>query len=642
MAINDVVNADGSLNIVRLGEYHDDLDKHATQLAGNSTQLAETATKAELTNAVTPIESDLLNKADISYVNQKVENIVDWKPRGVYATLSELEVAYPIGTTGIYLISGTGHAYAWNATIWTDLGEYKGNDITNRIPLTWVEGYINTSGSKIANVVYNYSDLFVLTKGTKVYINAIGSENVALLSKWNANDTFIKMSLVGNNTLGHQYEATEGIEYLRVTTQSATLENAYVEITSSREKSLVPIIESVEQFNTLTDDIRYGKEVDLTWNAGFLRLDGTIGASAAYKYSNSFTIFKGDKITIYVGGSSSTSFLSKWDANGVFVKNLITGNWIDAIGTGTTLPYRYTATEDIEYLRITNNYTYYLSPRVIVLNGSLVGLSEDIKYVEEVANGNIELLNTKIETVKVNSLVVSPQSIRKPVINFQFDDGITTDANVVSLFKSYNYFCGFALPTPINRDTEYLQYQEDGFEILSHATYGDAMSSGTTPSTEIELVMRTSKELLTARGFNIKGWVTPASELHESYMPIVKKYYEFAFTDYLGEWNTTMPENPYNTFIEDTRRLKRVSMQSSTQQSCLDAIDKVIADGGILTFYAHSYPDGTVLPQTKMVAILDHLKTKTDANKCLVLKPSDAYTHLYTLRHSDILSLLQV
>lgn len=52
------------------------------------------------------------------------ETIGDGSPKGVYATLSDLESAYPTGTTGIYVVSADGHWYYWNGSAWTDGGTY--------------------------------------------------------------------------------------------------------------------------------------------------------------------------------------------------------------------------------------------------------------------------------------------------------------------------------------------------------------------------------------------------------------------------------------------------------------------------------------------------------------------------------------
>jgi lysophospholipase L1-like esterase len=88
----------------------------------NVAQLAEKATRDELTNG-------LAQKADKSYVDTQISNIGDASPKGVFATLTDLQTAYPSGTTGIYVVSANGHWYYWNGSAWTDGGVYQSTGI---------------------------------------------------------------------------------------------------------------------------------------------------------------------------------------------------------------------------------------------------------------------------------------------------------------------------------------------------------------------------------------------------------------------------------------------------------------------------------------------------------------------------------
>ena len=65
----------------------------------------------EIDNRVTSVENEL-------------SSVAQGSPKGVYATLSDLENAYPSGTTGIYVVSANGHWYYWNGSAWIDGGAY--------------------------------------------------------------------------------------------------------------------------------------------------------------------------------------------------------------------------------------------------------------------------------------------------------------------------------------------------------------------------------------------------------------------------------------------------------------------------------------------------------------------------------------
>ena len=341
---------------------------------------------------------------------------------------------------------------------------------------------------------------------------------------------------------------------------------------------------------------------------------GAVVSDTRYRLSNIVTLMQGQTIRLKTAVSPNVLSLSKWTSGGVFVSGLLTGN--DSIQI-----YEYTATDTVEYVRICDNILYLAIEDVF------------LKYIED--KGTIlDTLGEKTNLISSNYDKISPQAIRKPVINFIFDDGNTSDASIVDTFKLYGFVCGFAILSDNTRVDEYLGYQDDGFEILSHSTDGVPMSDGTTDVSIIENKFKLSKQTLESEGFKITGWVTPSSELHANYLPALKKYYEYGYTDYLGLWEPTDTENPYNVFLEDTRRFKRVSMEETTTDDCKSAIDKAILDGGMLTFYAHENID-------MLTTLLSYLRSKVDAGECVVSTPTECYKHYYSLRHDDVLMLLQ-
>ncbi|MDT2670003.1 glycerophosphodiester phosphodiesterase family protein [Enterococcus dongliensis] len=66
-------------------------------------------------------------KADKSFVDAQFASIVSGAPKGTYATLTALELAYPQGTDGIFLVLENGNWYYWNAQskIWLSGGIYQ-------------------------------------------------------------------------------------------------------------------------------------------------------------------------------------------------------------------------------------------------------------------------------------------------------------------------------------------------------------------------------------------------------------------------------------------------------------------------------------------------------------------------------------
>jgi hypothetical protein len=49
---------------------------------------------------------------------------VSGAPKGVYATLTALQTAFPTGNPNIYLVTADGHWYYWNDFTWVSGGAY--------------------------------------------------------------------------------------------------------------------------------------------------------------------------------------------------------------------------------------------------------------------------------------------------------------------------------------------------------------------------------------------------------------------------------------------------------------------------------------------------------------------------------------
>lgn len=69
------------------------------------------------------------SKADKAYVDMQISNVGSASPKGTYATLDDLENAYPNGTAGIYVITADGNWYFWDGTEWVSGGTYQSTGI---------------------------------------------------------------------------------------------------------------------------------------------------------------------------------------------------------------------------------------------------------------------------------------------------------------------------------------------------------------------------------------------------------------------------------------------------------------------------------------------------------------------------------
>lgn len=232
------------------------------------------------------------------------------------------------------------------------------------------------------------------------------------------------------------------------------------------------------------------------------------------------------------------------------------------------------------------------------------------------------------------------QTIRKPTISFIFDDGLPSTSDLVSLFDSYGWKCGFAILANSNLPNikdNFLSYQSKGYEILSHSTDGVAMQDDSLTIDDVEVKMKKSKEILINNGFNITGWVTPSTWLNNKYFDNLCKYYEYGF----GHLDTNQVVSHHVFWGNDIRQLERWSLQSKTLEQTKAEIDSTINECGYLCFYAHEYPstenDNFTIENMKI--IMDYIKKYIDNGKVQVLTPRCAINDYYTVRHSDLLNL---
>ncbi|HFU4089740.1 TPA: phosphodiester glycosidase family protein [Streptococcus suis] len=159
-----------------LGSRLDEVDNKQQQ---TTAQLAQTAKKTE--------------------VDMKLSQIVSGTPKGTYATLTDLQTAFPDGSTGIYVVSDDGKWYFWNGTVWTLGGIYqsagiadesitpeKTTFINNALTFTLERGTItngvndNTISERrvrSTSIVKHTDGIYIVRKDANYLIGAVTYEN---------------------------------------------------------------------------------------------------------------------------------------------------------------------------------------------------------------------------------------------------------------------------------------------------------------------------------------------------------------------------------------------------------------------------------------------------------------------------------
>lgn len=120
------VSSEGTTYTTLKQRLDEEYGKVTSDLAQREQEISSLETNKADKTEVTSLVND---KADKTYVDTKVGNIVDGSPKGTYATLSELQTAFPTGTTGIYVVSGDGKWYFWNGSAWTAGGVYQAKSV---------------------------------------------------------------------------------------------------------------------------------------------------------------------------------------------------------------------------------------------------------------------------------------------------------------------------------------------------------------------------------------------------------------------------------------------------------------------------------------------------------------------------------
>lgn len=113
---SEVVDARGNHQL--LGDRLNSVD---SQLAQTNQQVSNLENTKAGKNEVNQLAS---NKADIIYVDNKIESLDGLQLKGAFNTLAELRSAYPEGSPGLYMVYANNHWYFWGGDDWE-----KGNEL---------------------------------------------------------------------------------------------------------------------------------------------------------------------------------------------------------------------------------------------------------------------------------------------------------------------------------------------------------------------------------------------------------------------------------------------------------------------------------------------------------------------------------
>ncbi len=197
-------------------------------------------------------------------------------------------------------------------------------------------------------------------------------------------------------------------------------------------------------------------------------------------------------------------------------------------------------------------------------------------------------------------------------ITFQFDDGHRSHYEIAfPLFKKYGFVgnIGIVAGRCSMSDEEILQMQSAGWEVLSHACEHKNRMTEELDSQMARHEIVDSKQILQARGFNVKGFLTPMSQCHKKWHPMLRANYEHAFTVYTNSSQLPIEklvmERPVNRF-----ELHRAGMAGKTLEELKAYVDYVAENDAWLVFYDHDIGVGKNITAERLDALLTYCEEK--------------------------------
>lgn len=227
---------------------------------------------------------------------------------------------------------------------------------------------------------------------------------------------------------------------------------------------------------------------------------------------------------------------------------------------------------------------------------------------------------------------------RRPQIGFIIDGEYDKNEDMHDVFAAHGVTCGYAVPWntdfPNNPLTKYVQWQNEGFEMITHGNYAIPEDYSGSDATAIGYINDSIKRMR-ANGLYPKGFIGSSGSVAERFIPYIKRLYDWAAT--VANHSTTA-ESCILFGVDKPYDLWRYSMQLSTLDQQKAAVDRCLSQNGLLLFYGHAKSDNA---DYFTEANLDALLTYIESVGAEVVNPSIGIEQYFAVRYDDIYSLIQ-
>ena len=598
-------------------------------------------------------------------VYNAISNIADASPNLDYATLSDLNTAFPSGATGVYVIPDDGHWYYWNGSAWTDGGVYQSTsdhadvvtlkdavlrDSTNLLdesnieadvsPVTW--GTPDYTETYAAVGTYTSPVIEVVVGETYAVLDATGfTTDQWGIAQYSADTLWVSST---NTSTSGLYTVPAGIKYIRVTKDKLMAQVKLYDANFSEgyetygEKSNVPTDSELEatndrvlaienDYSTNDDLLNQIDKTDLVSSVGEVIFDFGVPDSienATVTYSTSIV----KRTSQSVKSVSLASNNNRLD---------YTGLSIDVLEDDVLSFFLYADEEDIA-----TTATIYLSINdVVVATVSSYTNVHGWNCFKWVVSADTTITSVKLlmqgasSTVYLDSIVKNYKL--KPCVLLNFDSMYTNLTDIVyPLLKSYNYPATFAFQnghvfTDGNAITKasFLDMLDDGWDYSMYGAGGTRPASITDISLYddwVDYLQEYLDDLAVVGVFNPSAYFAPNNAGSDMLVAVTK---ELGFKSY----RMSNSKIPITHWDEETFEMPTGFISDSNLSTVQGHIDDAIEQGNCVSIFTHSIyasnPDPALYTSTSVyTSLLNYIKTYVDNGQLEVITYRDFYSRM--------------
>lgn len=259
----------------------------------------------------------------------------------------------------------------------------------------------------------------------------------------------------------------------------------------------------------------------------------------------------------------------------------------------------------------------------------------------------VERLNYSVNEInnslrKVETSLSNPYAYihaRRPIVGFILDGDYEYNATFEKMFYDQGMNIGFApsYTTNFSNNTlkTYLEWQEKGHEILVHSAKVLGEVNDFTDEEAVEFLKQGYKTFVDY-GFDVHGLIGSHGAIAERYLPTIRSLYDYASTkgNHSAAYTGAGAESCLFFNMDNPYKLWRYSMTNITLDQMKAAVNRAIAENGLLLFYDHAQSEywNADSISNRLAPLIEYVKS----TGVTVKTPYEAIKDYYSIRYDDI------